>query len=75
MRKQKVLIFGATGMIGHGLFKVLSKYGCFEVYGTKRRESEDPRIRPNVDADNFNTIVRACAAIQPDVIINCIGII
>jgi dTDP-4-dehydrorhamnose reductase len=34
------------------------------------------RFRSNiVDADNFDTVIRALASIQPDVVINCIGLI
>jgi dTDP-4-dehydrorhamnose reductase len=33
------------------------------------------KIRPGVDADNFDTVIRALASIQPNVVINCIGLI
>lgn len=84
MQKEKVLILGITGMLGHTLFKELNKNEDFEVYGTTRSKSglesffttsELERIRGNVDADNFDTVVRAIASVQPTVIINCIGII
>lgn len=84
MQKEKILILGITGMLGHTLFKELNKNEDFEVYGTTRSKgglesffttSELERIRGNVDADNFDTVVRAIASVQPTVIINCIGII
>ncbi len=84
MKKQTILILGVTGMLGHVLFKEMSRNSSFEVYGTTRNkrslkgyftESEMDRVRNNVDADNFDTVIRAIAAIQPDIIINCIGII
>lgn len=84
MSKQKVLIFGVTGMLGHTLFKEMHKNKAFDVYGTTRNASglnnffladELCRIRDNVDADNFDTVIRAIASVQPDIIINCIGII
>jgi dTDP-4-dehydrorhamnose reductase len=83
MRK-KVLILGVTGMLGHVLFKELSRIDTYEVYGTTRSMSglnkfftlnELSRIRPTVDADNFDTVIRAFAALQPDIVINCIGLI
>ncbi|MCI4411232.1 MAG: SDR family oxidoreductase, partial [Thiotrichales bacterium] len=82
--KKKVLIFGVTGMLGHTLFKEMFKSDEFDVFGTTRSKSgldsfftqeELLRIRDNVDADNFDTIIRTTAAVQPDIIINCIGII
>ncbi|MBE0471045.1 MAG: SDR family oxidoreductase [Methyloprofundus sp.] len=84
MSKKRVLIFGVTGMLGHTLFKEISKNNDFEIFGTTRSksglkaffsEAEFNNIRDNVDADNFDTIIRTVAAIQPDIIINCIGII
>lgn len=81
---KKVLVLGVTGMLGHVLFKELSKVEGFDVAGTTRNKDglnhfftaeELSRIRANVDADNFDTVIRAFAAIQPDIIINCIGII
>lgn len=84
MSKERILILGVTGMLGHTLFKEMNKNASFEVFGTTRRksglenyflESEFDRIRDNVDADNFETVIRAIAAVQPSIIINCIGII
>lgn len=81
---KRVLILGITGMLGHTLFKHMFKNPNFVVFGTTRNatglsnyfsEDELQNIRENVDADNFDTIIRAIAAIQPDIIINCIGII
>ena len=85
MKKKKILILGATGMIGHVLFNELNNYDNYEVYGTARRNLEHligsfpkdniKRLRPNVEATNFDTIMRALASVQPDIVINCIGII
>lgn len=82
--KKKILVLGASGMIGHMMFKVLSKYENYDVYGTVRMTENIasyfpvelvPKIRPAVDANNFDMILRSLAAIQPDVVINCIGMI
>jgi len=84
MTKKRVLIFGVTGMLGHTLFKSMSRNPNFEVFGTTRNKAglssyfsadELHRIRDQVDADNFDTVMRAFASIQPDIIINCIGLI
>jgi len=82
--KKKVLILGGTGMLGHMLFTQLSLQKNLDVYATARTPrglsqwfSEDlvKKIRADVDADNFDTVIRAFAAIQPDIVINCIGLI
>ena len=71
-------------MLGHTLFKEMNKNENFEVFGTTRNKNslkdyftleELSRIRDGVDADNFETVIRAIASVQPTIIINCIGII
>lgn len=71
-------------MLGHKLFKILGKNQNLEVYGTVRTsrppaglftDQEIERIRPCVDADNFDTVIRSFASIQPGIVINCIGLI
>ena len=78
----KILILGGSGMLGHRLWINLSKE--HETWVTVRGEAskvpdvpEFPRkyIRPDVDAFNFNEVTRALASIQPDLVINCIGLI
>ncbi|MBC7946415.1 MAG: SDR family oxidoreductase [Chitinophagaceae bacterium] len=84
MPKQKILILGVTGMLGHSLFKILLASDTYEVYGTARSvigldrfftEDEHRLIRPFVDADNIDSIIRALASVRPDIVINCIGLI
>lgn len=84
MERKKILILGGTGMIGHGLFYELSKYTDLDLYATARSDSNleqwfphelRQKIRVNVDADNYDTVIRALASIQPDIVINCIGLI
>lgn len=82
--KQKVLILGATGMLGHVLLKRFFHNDDFEVHGTVRKltglkqyfsEEEMKALIPNVDADNFDSILHAFRVSKPDIVINCIGII
>jgi dTDP-4-dehydrorhamnose reductase len=84
MKTKKVLILGVTGMLGHTLFAHLSKDENLDVYGTARTSEGlsgwfppelSAKVRPNVDGDNFDTVIRALASIQPDIVINCIGLI
>jgi dTDP-4-dehydrorhamnose reductase len=79
----KILILGGSGMLGHRLWMSLSRY--HETWVTVRGDaSETPRlpgmpdpkfIRPHVDALNFTEVTRAFASIEPDLVINCIGLI
>jgi dTDP-4-dehydrorhamnose reductase len=81
---KRILIFGGTGMLGHTLFTSLSALKNWDVYASVRTignlpacfsENLIPKIRPGVDADNFNSVVRAIASVQPNIVINCIGLI
>lgn len=80
----KILILGASGMLGHSLFKYFSAQSGFETYGTARgmgrlaayySEEELGRIYDGVDAELFDSVIDVFGRIRPDVVINCIGII
>lgn len=78
----RVLILGAAGMLGHKLVQtyqdryetwatVRTGYHHYERYGL----FDSGRIIGGVNADDFDTVVRAFGQVQPDVVINCIGVI
>lgn len=78
----KILLLGGSGMLGHRLWMNLSKE--HEVWVTVRTNGSEfpdvpefPRqyVRPMVDALYFDQVIRAMASIQPDLVINCIGLI
>lgn len=79
----KILILGGSGMLGHRLWINLSR--LHETWVTVRGDGSElpvlpefpPRqyIRAAVDALNFDQVTRALASIQPDLVINCIGLI
>jgi len=83
--KKRILILGATGMLGHVLLRYFCSKNQYEVYGTARDPAGLSRIFPPefiprfkkdpVDADNFDSVIRALASIQPDIVINCVGLI
>jgi len=79
----RILILGATGMLGYSLFSNLRELKELEVFGTVRnikgKESffEDLAhyLIFNVDVTETTDIERAIASIKPDAVINCIGLI
>ena len=84
MNKVKVLILGATGMLGHKLFLHLSGYEHLDVYATARYKDTWTKLLPpellknlqlNVDANDFDSLIRAIDLIKPELVINCIGIV
>jgi len=81
---KRILILGGTGMLGHTLFFYLSDQKNLDVYATSRTanglspwfpEHLAQKVRGGVDADNFDTVIRALAFFQPDIVINCIGLV
>ncbi len=78
----KVLVIGATGMLGYSIFSNLSESSNLDVYGTVRSiyglEKFFPSIDKlisNVDVTDLKSLEIAISALKPDVVINCIGLI
>jgi len=78
----RVLILGGTGMLGHRLWINLCRN--YETWVTVRGSASSfpdhpafpkPFVRSNVDGLIFDEVTRAFASIQPDLVINCIGLI
>lgn len=82
-RKKRILIFGATGMLGSTIFRSYSDEPHFETFGTIRNPTDahlfDPQLNdsliPNVYLEGEAGIMEAFSVSQPDVVINCVGII
>ncbi|MGL1036497.1 dTDP-4-dehydrorhamnose reductase family protein [Vibrio vulnificus] len=78
----KVLVIGATGMLGYSIFSNLSELSDLDVYGTVRSVKgvknffpSIDKLIPNVDVKNFATLEKSVLDVKPDVVINCIGLI
>ncbi len=80
----KVLVFGATGMLGNTMSRFLSQDENIQVYGTVRstqtaEPSSDKKplftIINGIDVENYDSLVTAFATARPDVVINCVGLV
>lgn len=79
----RVLIVGATGMLGHRLLSVLGNN--HEVVGTLRSQQAPAaladRITPGtrliggIDALSAGSLPAAIGQVRPDVVINCVGLV
>lgn len=71
---KKVLVLGSTGLIGHQVYNYLKKYSDYELSNISyRKKSNDSSILLDIrDEDRFLETIKA---INPDIIINCIGIL
>tara|TARA_A100001234_G_scaffold42494_1_gene34797 strand:- start:833 stop:1681 length:849 start_codon:yes stop_codon:yes gene_type:complete len=76
----KILVIGITGMLGNTLLRSLSKNKKFSVLGSSRRDKLKTHQKVNyIHLKNLNVeneeFFKTVKAHQPDVIINCIGVI
>lgn len=79
----KIMILGATGMLGSAMVRVISGASEHEVIALSRASEArqwfpaDIRARffGGLDVDNYENLARAFADHRPDVVINCIGIV
>lgn len=85
MKKPKIVVLGAAGMLGHKLFQLLRQ----NFDGTIGTVREDVRLPPldrvsllqgtdvvgQVDVANFDSVQTRLEAWAPEVIVNCVGII
>jgi dTDP-4-dehydrorhamnose reductase len=78
-----ILIFGASGMLGHMLIRVLSPHHHVIGTTTSQYNSQSPLVRiltkdnllNLVDARSLPTVEKVIHESKPDVIINCVGLI
>ncbi len=79
----RILILGATGMLGYSLFSNLREFNGLDVFGSVRNikgkeaffEGNLSSLIFDVDVTKTAEIERAIASVKPDVVINCIGLI
>lgn len=78
----RVLVLGASGMIGSAMVRVLSERSEWAVFGTLRSPdskrffptSVSDRLLSGFDAEKPEALVRVFARVKPEVVINCIGL-
>jgi len=79
----KVLILGASGMLGYAMFNWLREDPLLEVFGTvrskalKRYFSDDVAdlIFPDIDIENIDRLCDLLSSIRPDIVVNCVGLV
>lgn len=79
----RVLILGVSGMLGNAMFRVFSARRDDVVFGSARSEAARghfgkelaDRILCGVDVDNHDSLARVFGMAQPDLVINCVGLV
>ena len=78
----RILVLGASGMIGNAVIRVLAEKTDWEVFGTVRSESLkhfflphiSERIVAGIDVNDHDCLIDIMGRIRPDVTINCVGL-
>lgn len=77
----KILILGGAGMLGHKLWQTArtraDTWATVRDVGTSRTGEpfDTSRLISGVQAESFDTVVRALAAVRPDVVVSCVGVV
>ncbi len=79
----KILVLGASGMLGNAMLRVLAQYPHLQVSATVRSTSVSRHFTPELaariitgmDVENVDALVQLFTRVRPDVVINCIGLV
>jgi dTDP-4-dehydrorhamnose reductase len=73
---KKILILGSNGMAGHCIYNYLKSLNKYDIYATRQKDSDESQ---HIYACNVKSqlyfLEPLIKRIQPDIIINCIGIL
>lgn len=79
----KILVIGASGMLGNAMMRVLSKKADWRVYGTARSENAKRLFNPviaehlffGVDVEQQDALIKVFTLVRPEFVINCVGLV
>lgn len=78
----RVLVLGASGMIGNAMFRVIGERADWEVFGAARSTrlahffspALAARLITGIDVENRDALIRLYGGVKPDLVVNCIGL-
>ncbi|QEE43685.1 SDR family oxidoreductase (plasmid) [Rhizobium sp. WL3] len=79
----RILVLGASGMLGNAMLRQLARQGTHQVFGSLRSASGrqffasdlSEYLVTGIDVENQDSLMSALSLIKPDVVVNCIGLI
>jgi dTDP-4-dehydrorhamnose reductase len=82
-RTSRVLVLGASGMLGNAVLRLFARSERFEAFGSARSavalrllpEVLHERVVCGIDVENVDSLVGLFARVQPEVVVNCIGLV
>ncbi|MFN7695270.1 MAG: dTDP-4-dehydrorhamnose reductase family protein [Burkholderiales bacterium] len=78
----RILILGASGMLGHTALRYFAQQSGFEVFGSLRapkpalqKLAPSARLIAGVDVENSDALAALMAQVRPHVVLNAIGVV
>jgi dTDP-4-dehydrorhamnose reductase len=79
----RVLILGASGMLGNAVMRFFAQSANFEVFGSARSQAIKQYLLPDIaeklvfghDLNNSDHLVDLFGRTKPDLVINCVGLV
>lgn len=79
----RILILGASGMLGNAMMRVLASDTQYEVFGSARSSAVKNHFLPElanniitgIDVENTDVLAKLFAQLRPELVINCIGLV
>jgi dTDP-4-dehydrorhamnose reductase len=81
---KRILILGASGMLGSTLLRWFMQNKKYKVFGSVRNQHSfnevkkkihDAELIPNFDVGDMDSLTNLFAITKPDIVVNCIGIV
>jgi len=82
--KRRLLVLGASGMLGNAVLRWFEQDGGVQVFGSVRSlgsvkglqaKAPGARFVPGVDVESLDSLTRLFAQVRPDLVVNCIGVV
>jgi len=71
---QRIVVLGSRGMAGHMILRYLSGLEDYKVLGLAR--TQNPRyVDYHVDVEDLSELTHVLKAVQPAVVVNCVGVL
>ena len=79
----RVLVLGASGMLGNAVMRLFAQSLGYQVFGSVRSASAlrllpkelHANVVTGVDVENSDSLTRLFAIVHPEVVINCVGLV
>lgn len=80
---KRVLVIGASGMLGNAVLRLFSQSPGYEAFGSVRSsaarrllpEDLQANVITGVDVENIDNLMRLFGIARPNVVINCVGLV